>query len=177
MVKNLVSTFSAINPHGQTKWIGEQTLRELGPSDGDWHTICLRYFNPVGAHESGSMGEDPRGIPNNLMPSVAHVAIGKFVRLRVFGRDYPTPDGTCVHDYIHVMDFAQRHVAALSRLFCNCSSLTIKLGSGSWCSLLDVIRSYEKSSGLLFTHEIVERRPGDIAVCYADLALVAEVLD
>ena len=159
---------SATNPYGETKLIGEQILRDLGPSDGDWHTVCLRYFNPVGAHESGSIGEDPRRIPNNLMPFVAQVAIGEFERLRVFGGDYPTLDGTGVRDYIHVMDLAQGHVAALSRLFSSCTSLTVNLDTGRGYSVLDVIRSYEKASGRVIPHEIFVRRPGDIAACYAN---------
>ena len=168
---------SAANPYGQTKLMSEQILQDLERSDDYWRIAYLRYFNPVGAHESGLIGEDPRGVPNNLMPFVAQVAIGKLDKLRVFGEDYPTNDGTGVRDYIHVMDLAQGHVAALSRLF-NCAlSFTVNLGTGRGYSVLDVIRAYEKVSGQVIHYEIVARRPGDIAMCYADPTLAAEILD
>ena len=168
---------SAANPYGQTKLMSEQILQDLERSDDYWRIAYLRYFNPVGAHESGLIGEDPRGVPNNLMPFVAQVAIGKLDKLRVYGGDYPTNDGTGVRDYIHVMDLAQGHVAALSQLFNGGLSFTVNLGAGRGYSVLDVIRAYEKVSGRVIAYEIVARRPGDIAVCYADPMLAAEILD
>ena len=159
---------SATNPYGQTKLMSEQILRDLERSDHHWRMGYLRYFNPVGAHPSGLIGEDPRGTPNNLMPYVAQVAIGKRERLSVYGGDYPTPDGTGVRDYIHVMDLAQGHVAALDRLFQGDASFTVNLGTGRGYSVLDVIRAYEKASGRPIPYEIVARRAGDIAACYAD---------
>jgi UDP-glucose 4-epimerase len=168
---------SAKNPYGQTKLMSEQILRDIERSDDDWRIAYLRYFNPVGAHESGLIGEDPRGIPNNLMPFVAQVALGNLEKLRVYGCDYPTVDGTGVRDYIHVMDLALGHVAALSRLFNGCASFTVNLGTGRGYSVLDVIHAYEKASGRAIPYEIVARRPGDIAACYADTALAAEILD
>ena len=167
---------SASNPYGQTKLMSEQILRDLERSDNGWRIAYLRYFNPVGAHESGLIGEDPRGIPNNLMPFVAQVAIRKLDKLRVYGSDYPTADGTGVRDYIHVMDLAQGHVAALSQLF-NGGSFTVNLGTGRGYSVLDVIQAYEKASGRAIPYEIVARRPGDIAACYADVSLAASMLD
>ena len=168
---------TATNPYGQTKLMGEQILRDLEQSDDDWRIAYLRYFNPVGAHESGLIGEDPRGVPNNLMPFVAQVASGKLGKLYVYGGDYPTADGTGVRDYIHVMDLALGHVASLSQLF-NCSpSFTVNLGTGMGYSVLDVIHAYEKASCRSIPYEIIARRPGDIAACYADPALAAEILD
>jgi UDP-glucose 4-epimerase len=168
---------TATNPYGQTKLMSEQILRDLERSDADWRIGYLRYFNPVGAHESGLIGEDPRGVPNNLMPFVAQVAIGKLDKLRVYGGDYPTVDGTGVRDYIHVTDLAQGHVAALSQLFNSGSSFTVNLGTGRGYSVLEVVRAYEKASGRTIPCEIVARRPGDIAACYADPSLAAEILD
>ena len=169
---------SATNPYGQTKLMSEQILRDLERSDDGWRIAYLRYFNPVGAHESGLIGEDPRGVPNNLMPFVAQVAIGKLNKLRVYGGDYPTDDGTGVRDYIHVMDLAQGHVAAISQLFDRGgASFTVNLGTGRGYSVLDVIRAYEKASLRPIPFEIVERRPGDIAACYADPVLAAVILD
>lgn len=168
---------SATNPYGQTKLMSEQIMRDLEKSDSSWRIGYLRYFNPVGAHESGLIGEDPRGVPNNLMPFVAQVAIGRLDKLRVYGGDYPTADGTGVRDYIHVMDLAQGHVAALSQLFTGGASFTVNLGTGRGYSVLDVIRAYEKASSRLIPFEIVGRRPGDIAACYADASLAASMLD
>jgi len=162
---------SATNPYGQTKLMSEQVLRDLERSNGDWRIAYLRYFNPVGAHESGLIGEDPRGVPNNLMPLVAQVAIGKLNKLRVYGGDYLTHDGTGVRDYIHVMDLAKGHVAALSQLFNGNSSFTVNLGTGKGYSVLDVINAYEKASGRSIPYEIVGRRIGDIASCYADVSM------
>jgi UDP-glucose 4-epimerase len=168
---------SATNPYGQTKLMSEQILRDLERADDDWCIAYLRYFNPVGAHESGLIGEDPRGVPNNLMPFVAQVAIGKLDKLCVYGGDYPTADGTGVRDYIHVMDLAQGHVAALSQLFNGGLSFTVNLGTGRGYSVLDVIHAYKKASGRAIPYEIVARRTVDIAACYADPALAAEILD
>jgi UDP-glucose 4-epimerase len=167
---------SATNPYGQTKLMSEQILHDLEHSDPDWRMGYLRYFNPVGAHPSGLIGEDPRGTPNNLMPYVAQVAIGKRERLSVYGGDYPTADGTGVRDYIHVMDLAQGHVAALAHLFQGEGSFTVNLGTGCGYSVLDVIRAYEKASGRPVPYEIVARRAGDIAACYADPSLAALLL-
>ncbi|MCA0244262.1 MAG: UDP-glucose 4-epimerase GalE [Proteobacteria bacterium] len=177
---------SATNPYGQTKLIGETILRDLGVADAmamtsgasgpAWQTACLRYFNPVGAHESGQIGEDPRGTPNNLMPYVAQVAVGRRAELSVYGSDYPTPDGTGVRDYIHVCDLAEGHVAALRRLFDASGSLTVNLGTGRGYSVLEVVQAYEKASGRPVPYRIVARRPGDVAACYADPALAQRLL-
>ena len=167
---------SATNPYGQTKLVGEQILRDLGAADAQWQTATLRYFNPVGAHESGLIGEDPRGIPNNLMPYVAQVAVGRRDRLQVFGDDYPTIDGTGVRDYIHVTDLAQGHVAALQRLFAAPGSFTVNLGTGHGSSVLEVVRAYEAASGRPVPYDIVARRPGDVAACYADPSLAQQLL-
>ena len=167
---------SATNPYGQTKLMGEQILRDLGAADAQWQTACLRYFNPVGAHESGRIGEDPRDVPNNLMPYVAQVAVGRRPFLQVFGNDYPTPDGTGVRDYIHVVDLAAGHVAAVRRLLDTPGSLTVNLGTGQGYSVLDVVAAYARASQRELPHRIVARRPGDIAVCYADPALAREQL-
>ncbi|WP_425261307.1 UDP-glucose 4-epimerase GalE [Rubrivivax sp. RP6-9] len=170
------AALSATNPYGQTKLMGEQILRDLGASDPAWQSACLRYFNPVGAHESGRIGEDPRGTPNNLMPYVAQVAVGRRPQLQVFGGDYPTPDGTGVRDYIHVVDLAQGHVAALRRLLDHPGSLTVNLGTGSGSSVLEVVRAYAQASGRDIPYQIVPRRPGDVAACYADPTMAATLL-
>lgn len=167
---------SATNPYGQTKLMGEQILRDLGASDPASQSAILRYFNPVGAHESGLIGEDPRGTPNNLMPYVAQVAVGRRPELTVFGNDYPTPDGTGVRDYIHVVDLAEGHVAALQRLFSHPGSLTVNLGTGRGYSVLDVVAAYAQASGREVPYRVAARRPGDVAACYADPALAAELL-
>ena len=166
----------ATNPYGETKLMGEAILRDMAAADPAWQVATLRYFNPVGAHESGRIGEDPRGVPNNLMPYVAQVAVGRRPRLAVFGDDYPTPDGTGVRDYIHVVDLAQGHVAALDRLFAAPGSFTVNLGTGRGYSVLELIRAYEKASGRAVPHDVVARRPGDVAACYADPALARELL-
>jgi len=167
---------SATNPYGQTKLIGETILRDLGAADPAWQTACLRYFNPVGAHESGRIGEDPRGTPNNLMPYVAQVAVGRRAELSVYGNDYPTPDGTGVRDYIHVCDLADGHVAALQRLFDAPGSLTVNLGTGRGHSVLEVVRAYAAASGREIPYRVVARRAGDVAACYADPALAERLL-
>ncbi len=168
---------SAANPYGRTKLIGEQILRDLEQPDDDWRIAYLRYFNPVGAHKSGLIGEDPRGEPNNLMPLIAQVAIGKLDKLYVYGGDYATADGTGVRDYIHVMDLAHGHLAALSKLFNCVRSFTVNLGTGEGYSVLDLIHAYEKASGRSIPYEIIARRPGDVAACYADTALAVEILN
>jgi UDP-glucose 4-epimerase len=167
---------SATNPYGQTKLMGEQILRDLGAADATWQTASLRYFNPVGAHESGRIGEDPRGMPNNLMPFVAQVAVGRRERVSVFGNDYPTPDGTGVRDYIHVSDLAEGHVAALRRLLDQPGSFTVNLGTGQGHSVLDVIAAYARASGRAVPYAVVPRRPGDVASVYADPSLARQLL-
>lgn len=159
---------SATNPYGATKLIGEQILHQLGQADPRWKVAILRYFNPVGAHPSGRLGEDPHGIPNNLMPFVAQVAVGRRERLQVFGSDYETPDGTGVRDYIHVVDLAEGHVAALRHLFERDESLTVNLGTGRGYSVLELVRAFERASGRQVPFDIVDRRPGDVASCFAD---------
>ena len=158
---------SATNPYGQTKLIAEQILRDVERSDASWRIATLRYFNPVGAHESGLIGEDPAGVPNNLMPYVAQVAVGKLERLRVFGNDYDTPDGTGVRDYIHVVDLARGHLAALDALVARDASFVVNLGTGRGYSVLDVVHAFEAASGRPIPYEIVARRPGDVASCFA----------
>lgn len=170
------SPLSATNPYGQTKLMGEQILQDLGAADPDWQTACLRYFNPVGAHESGLIGEDPRGIPNNLMPYVAQVAVGRRPHLAVFGDDYATPDGTGVRDYIHVSDLAEGHVAALQRLFQEPGSLTVNLGTGRGHSVLEVVAAFAKASGRAVPYQVMPRRPGDVAACYAAPERASELL-
>ncbi|MEY2653547.1 MAG: hypothetical protein RLZZ524_574, partial [Pseudomonadota bacterium] len=170
------SALSATNPYGLTKLMGEQLLRELERCDPRWKIACLRYFNPVGAHASGLIGEDPRGIPNNLMPYVAQVAVGKRPYLQVYGDDYDTPDGTGVRDYIHVLDLAAGHVAAVRHLLERKQSLTVNLGTGQGYSVLDVIRAFERASGKAVPYKIVARRPGDVAACYADPALARALI-
>ncbi|MFM8796427.1 MAG: NAD-dependent epimerase/dehydratase family protein, partial [Betaproteobacteria bacterium] len=163
-------------PYGHTKRMGEQILHDLGLANPDWCTGILRYFNPVGAHDSGLIGEDPRGVPNNLMPYVAQVAVGRRPRLQVFGNDYDTPDGTGVRDYIHVMDLAQGHVVALQALLGGRGSFTVNLGTGQGCSVLELVQAYEAASGRPIPYEVVARRPGDIDACYADPTLAHSLL-
>jgi UDP-glucose 4-epimerase len=167
---------SATNPYGQSKLIAEQVLRDLEISDPAWRIATLRYFNPVGAHESGLIGEDPAGVPNNLMPYVAQVAVGKLERLRIFGSDYATHDGTGVRDYIHVVDLARGHIKALDALESLNSSFVVNLGTGTGYSVLDVVKAFEAASGKPVPYELVARRPGDIAECFADPAAAAKLL-
>jgi UDP-glucose 4-epimerase len=167
---------SATNPYGRSKLYIEEILRDVHLSDGAWNVALLRYFNPVGAHDSGRIGEDPNGIPNNLMPFISQVAVGKLPRLRVFGADYPTPDGTGVRDYIHVVDLAQGHLKALERLTSSPGVATYNLGTGRGYSVLEMVSAFEQASGRPVPHEIVDRRPGDIAMCYADPSLAREEL-
>lgn len=161
---------SATNPYGQTKLMIENILRDLHQSDDTWRIGILRYFNPIGAHESGQIGEDPNGIPNNLLPYVAQVAVGKLKQLRVFGDDYPTHDGTGVRDYIHVVDLADGHLAALKYLEDNQSLITVNLGTGNGYSVLDVVNTFAEKSGRAVPYEIMPRRAGDVAINYADPA-------
>ncbi|GAK49139.1 GalE protein [Candidatus Moduliflexus flocculans] len=159
---------SATNPYGWTKWMIEQILRDLYRSDKSWNIALLRYFNPIGAHASGRIGEDPNGIPNNLLPYIAQVAVGKLQKLSVFGNDYPTIDGTGVRDYIHVVDLCIGHVKALEKLQTLPGLVTYNLGTGNGYSVLQVIAAFEKACGRPIPHQIVARRPGDVAACYAD---------
>lgn len=171
------AALAAANPYGLTKLHGEQLLRELERCDPRWRVAYLRYFNPVGAHESGDIGEDPRGTPNNLMPYVAQVAVGRRERLQVFGSDYDTPDGTGVRDYVHVMDLAEGHVAALRHLLGDAASVTVNLGTGQGHSVLEVVGAYERASGRRVPYDLVPRRAGDIASCYADVSLAEKLLN
>lgn len=167
---------SATNPYGYTKVMIEQMLRDLAVSDSEWKICMLRYFNPIGAHESGLIGEDPNGIPNNLLPYVAQVAAGKLKQLTVFGNDYDTPDGTGVRDYIHVVDLALGHLAALDYVEDHCGAEAVNLGTGYGTSVLEIVSAFEKASGRSVPYRISDRRPGDIASCYASTEKAAEVL-
>ncbi|MBP5987512.1 MAG: UDP-glucose 4-epimerase GalE [Azonexus sp.] len=166
---------SATNPYGRTKLVIEDMLRDLHRSDPSWKIGILRYFNPVGAHVSGLIGEDPQGTPNNLMPFVAQVAVGRREQLKIWGDDYPTPDGTGVRDYIHVVDLAIGHLKALARLS-EPQCFEVNLGTGTGYSVLDVVKAFEKASGRPVPYELAPRRPGDVASCYADPAFAAELL-
>lgn len=167
---------SATNPYGRTKLMIEDMLRDIAVAQKEIRICLLRYFNPVGAHISGQIGEDPNGIPNNLVPYIAQVAVGKLAALRVFGSDYPTHDGTGVRDYIHVVDLAKGHVAALKKLETGAGVYTYNLGTGVGYSVLDMLHAFEKASGKQIPYELVSRRPGDVAACYADPAKAAEEL-
>jgi len=167
---------SATNPYGRSKLMIEEILRDLHLSDPAWDIALLRYFNPVGAHPSGRIGEDPNGIPNNLLPYISQVAVGKLPELRVFGDDYPTPDGTGVRDYIHVVDLALGHLKALERLRAARGVSTWNLGTGRGYSVLEMVAAFEQASGREIPYRVVERRPGDIAACYADPAKAREDL-
>ena len=156
------------NPYGRSKWFVEMMLADLAQADARWAIGNLRYFNPVGAHPSGLIGEDPNDVPNNLMPFVAQVAVGRRERLNVFGSDWPTPDGTGVRDYIHVVDLARGHLAALRRVESDAGMFTVNLGTGSGYSVLDMVRAFERASGRAVPYVFAPRRPGDIAACYAD---------
>jgi UDP-glucose 4-epimerase len=159
---------SCTNPYGRTKLMTEEILRDLHAADPRWNVILLRYFNPVGAHPSGRIGEDPLDIPNNLMPYVTQVAVGRLECLSVFGNDYPTPDGTGVRDYIHVVDLARGHERALGRLRHRPGIAVYNLGTGRGCSVLEMVAAFEQASGRKIPYCIAPRRPGDVAVCYAD---------
>ena len=167
---------SATNPYGYTKVMIEQMLKDIAVADPSWSIVMLRYFNPIGAHPSGLIGEDPNGIPNNLLPYVAQVAAGKLKELTVFGDDYDTPDGTGVRDYIHVVDLALGHLAALNYADSHTGAEAINLGTGHGTSVLEIVRAFEKASGRKVPYRIAARRAGDIATCYADTSKAAKLL-
>ena len=169
-------TGNCTNPYGWTKYMTEQILSGMAKADPQWSIVLLRYFNPVGAHKSGTMGEDPRGIPNNLMPYITQVAVGRREKLSVFGNDYDTPDGTGVRDYIHVVDLAKGHVAAIRYAVENHGCEVFNLGTGVGYSVLDMVKAFETANGVKIPYAIVDRRPGDLATCYADPAKSREVL-
>jgi len=168
---------SATNPYGQSKLMIEHVLEDLHQSDPEWNIVMLRYFNPVGAHASGLIGEDPSGIPNNLMPFISQVAVGKRKHLNVFGNDYPTKDGTGVRDYIHVVDLAIGHLKALDQIQKKCGLKVYNLGCGHGYSVLEMIDAFEKQSGINIPFKIIDRRPGDIATSYADATLAKKELN
>jgi len=168
---------SVTNPYGRSKLMIEEFFQDVFVADGSWHIALLRYFNPVGAHKSGLIGEDPNDIPNNLIPYISQVAVGKLGKLSVFGGDYDTPDGTGVRDYIHVVDLAKGHVKALQALEDKPQVLTVNLGTGNGYSVLDMVKAFEKASGRSVPYQIVDRRPGDIATCYADPTYAKKRLD
>ena len=159
-----------VNPYGRSKWMSEEVLRDLRRADDRWDVALLRYFNPIGAHPSGQIGEDPAGVPNNLLPYIAQVTAGRLEELAVFGADWPTPDGTGIRDYIHVVDLVRGHVKALEALASNPGVRAYNLGTGRGYSVLEVISAFEKASGRKVPYRIVERRPGDVAVSYADVS-------
>ena len=168
---------SATNPYGQSKLMIELILEDLVAADPSWRVAVLRYFNPVGAHESGLIGEDPNGIPNNLMPFISQVAVGKREQLQVFGSDYPTQDGTGVRDYIHVMDLANGHLQALRYLQNHQGIEAFNLGTGQGYSVLDMVKAFSETNDIAVPYQIVDRRPGDVAVCYADATKARQLLD
>ena len=169
-------TGNCTNPYGWTKYMTEQILSGMANADQDWGIVLLRYFNPIGAHESGLIGEDPRGIPNNLMPYITQVAIRRREKLSVFGNDYDTPDGTGVRDYIHVVDLARGHVAAVKYVTGNKGCQVFNLGTGTGYSVLDMVNAFRTVNNVALPYQIVERRPGDIGTCYADPTKSAQVL-
>ena len=169
-------TGGCTNPYGWTKFMCEEIMRSTAAADQEWSVMLLRYFNPVGAHPSGLMGEDPRGIPNNLMPFIAQVAAGRRDHLNVFGNDYPTPDGTGVRDYIHVVDLAKGHVAAMEYMSSHKGTEVFNLGTGTGYSVLDMVKAFEKANNIRIPYEIAPRRPGDVATVYADPSKSAELL-
>ncbi|MFB3165501.1 UDP-glucose 4-epimerase GalE [Neobacillus sp. 179-J 1A1 HS] len=159
---------SATNPYGRTKLMIEDILQDLFVSDNNWSIVLLRYFNPIGAHESGMIGENPNGIPNNLMPYISQVAVGKLDELKVFGSDYPTVDGTGVRDYIHVLDLASGHLKALEKVIFSKGVEAYNLGTGTGYSVLEIVAAFERESGIKISYRMVDRRPGDVAICYSD---------
>ncbi|GAB3723417.1 UDP-glucose 4-epimerase GalE [Nocardiopsis oceani] len=171
------SGLSATNPYGSTKLFAEGILDDLATADPRWSIVSLRYFNPIGAHPSGLIGEDPQGVPNNLFPYIAQVAAGRRERLNVFGDDYDTPDGTGVRDYLHVVDLAKGHLAAVDHLADAAGHRVYNLGTGQGTSVLESLRAFERATGTPIPYEVVDRRPGDIAVCYADPAAAIRDLD
>ena len=168
---------SATNPYGYTKVMIEQILKDITLSDKSWNVVSLRYFNPIGAHKSGLIGENPNGIPNNLVPYIAQVPLGKLEKLKVFGNDYDTPDGTGVRDYIHVVDLAKGHISALKYAEENSGFIPVNLGTGKGSSVLDVVAAYERACGKSIPLEIMQRRSGDIAVSYADTSLAKKLFN
>jgi UDP-glucose 4-epimerase len=166
----------ATNPYGRTKLMIEEILRDLYVSDNSWSISLLRYFNPVGSHESGQIGEDPSGIPNNLTPYITQVAVGKLKQLRVFGDDYPTSDGTGIRDYIHVVDLALGHLKAIDKVMTTAGVEAYNLGTGKGYSVLEMIHAFEQASGKNIPYAIVDRRPGDIAICYSDASKAKQEL-
>jgi len=170
------SRLQVTNPYGRTKLICEEILRDLQQTDPRWHVAILRYFNPVGAHISGTIGENPSGTPNNLMPFITQVAVGQREFLSIFGKDYPTPDGTGVRDYIHVVDLAQGHLAALKYLHDRQASITVNLGTGRGVSVQELADTFARVTGVPVPYRFVDRRPGDVAACYADTRLAQEAL-
>lgn len=176
-LKETMQTGGTTNPYGTTKYMIEIILEDIFKSDNEWNVTLLRYFNPIGAHKSGRIGENPNGIPNNLMPYITQVAIGKLPELSVFGDDYDTPDGTGVRDYIHVVDLAEGHVKALDNILEGNKGVQVfNLGTGHGYSVLDIVKAFEKASGKKVPYKIVARRPGDIATCYSDPTKAKEVL-
>ena len=169
-------TGNCTNPYGWTKYMGEQILRDIAKADPEWSVVLLRYFNPVGAHKSGLIGEHPNGIPNNLMPFISQTAIGKRHHLNVFGNDYDTHDGTGVRDYIHVVDLAKGHVAAIDYLMAHTGEGVFNLVTGHGYSVLDMVHAFEEANGVKVPYEVAPRRPGDLPTCYADPAKSREVL-
>ena len=161
-------TGTCTNPYGWTKFMGEQILRDIAFADKEWSVVLLRYFNPIGAHISGRIGEDPKGIPNNLMPYISQVAVGRRHHLGVFGNDYDTPDGTGVRDYIHVVDLAKGHVAAIAYANAHTGTEVFNLGTGTGYSVLDMVNAFVRVNNVPVPYEITDRRPGDLAICYAD---------
>ena len=170
------SRLQVTNPYGRTKLMCEDILRDLQAADPRWHVAILRYFNPVGAHDSGTIGEHPNGIPNNLMPFITQVAVGQREFLSIFGQDYPTPDGTGVRDYIHVVDLAQGHLAALNYLHKQQASITVNLGTGRGVSVKELADTFARVTGVPVPYRYVDRRPGDVAACYADTRLAEKAL-
>ncbi len=167
-LKETSRTGYCTNPYGWTKYMTEQILSGISHADESWSVVLLRYFNPIGAHPSGLIGEDPNGIPNNLVPYIAKVAVGKLEKVHVFGNDYPTPDGTGIRDYIHVVDLAKGHVAAVKYAVENLGCEVFNLGTGTGYSVLDMVKAFEEANGVKVPYQIVDRRPGDLATCYAD---------
>jgi UDP-glucose 4-epimerase len=175
-LKETSGTGDCTNPYGWTKYMSEQVMRDTAFADPDWSVCLLRYFNPIGAHPSGLIGEDPRGIPNNLMPYVSQVAIGKLPYLNVYGGDYDTPDGTGVRDYIHVMDLARGHVDAINYMMSHRGESVFNLGTGRGYSVLEIVETFQRVNGVKVPYKMVPRRPGDLPVCYADPGKSAEAL-
>ena len=175
-LKETSRTGNCTNPYGWTKYMTEQILQDIAFADKEWSVVLLRYFNPVGAHHSGLIGEDPKGVPNNLMPYISQVAVGRRPHLNVFGNDYNTPDGTGVRDYIHVVDLAKGHVAAIGYAAAHTGAEVFNLGTGVGYSVLDMVKAFQKANGVAVPYEIAPRRPGDLATCYADPAKSREIL-